>query len=246
MDRFLGLLTTIFLAITVFTVSGQISTPCTVSMIASFTSCVNYITGSSANRGSPTANYCKGVESLMTTSMDCTCVIVTGNVPFSLPSPINQPLAITLPKACNSKSVPFQCKSTSVPLPPAGPALFVPPPPPKVLPPAADSPDLPPSPSGSVAATPTPSEKSQDDLHEPDPRESKPVAPDALAPTPTAPQGPPVGSGIRPVLTPAASTSNQLHCSPPIVLLLDNTMGGEQNFNNIFFVHRSEDVLDSM
>ncbi|KAJ0612714.1 putative villin/Gelsolin [Helianthus annuus] len=115
-------------------------------------------------------------------------------------------------------------QATSVPLPPAGPALFVPPPPPKVLPPAADSPDLPPSPSGSVAATPTPSEKSQDDLHEPDPRESKPVAPDALAPTPTAPQGPPVGSGIRPVLTPAASTSNQLHCSPPIVLLLDNTM----------------------
>ncbi|KAJ0878172.1 putative bifunctional inhibitor/plant lipid transfer protein/seed storage helical [Helianthus annuus] len=223
MDRFSGLLTTIFLAITVFTVSGQISTPCTVSMIASFTPCVNYITGSSANGGSPTASCCKAVESLMTTSMDCTCLIVTGNVPFSLPSQINQALAITLPKACNSKSVPFQCKSTGVPLPPAGPALFVPPPPPpKVLPPAADSPDLPPSPSGSVTATPTPSpsEKSQDDLHESDPPESKPVVPDASTPTPTAPHGPPVGSGIRPVLTPAASTSNQLHCSPPIVLLM--------------------------
>ncbi|KAJ0699187.1 putative bifunctional inhibitor/plant lipid transfer protein/seed storage helical [Helianthus annuus] len=110
MDRFSGLLTTIFLAITVFTVSGQISTPCTVSMIASFTPCVNYITGSSANGGSPTASCCKAVESLMTTSMDCTCLIVTGNVPFSLPSQINQALAITLPKACNSKSVPFQCK----------------------------------------------------------------------------------------------------------------------------------------
>ncbi|KAM0027836.1 putative bifunctional inhibitor/plant lipid transfer protein/seed storage helical [Helianthus debilis subsp. tardiflorus] len=222
MDRFSGLLTTIFLAIMVFTVSGQITTPCTVSMIASFTPCVNYITGSSANGGSPTASCCKAVESLMTTSMDCTCLIVTGNVPFSLPSQINQALAITLPKACNSKSVPFQCKSTGVPLPPAGPALFVPPPPPKVLPPAADSPDLPPSPSGSVTATPTPSpsEKSQDDLHEPDPRESKPVVPDASAPTPTAPHDQPVGSGIRPVLTPAASTSNQLHCSPPIVLLM--------------------------
>ncbi|XP_035831730.1 actin cytoskeleton-regulatory complex protein PAN1 isoform X8 [Helianthus annuus] len=126
---------------------------------------------------------------------------------------------------CNPSTYKFtRPKSTGVPLPPAGPALFVPPPPPKVLPPAADSPDLPPSPSGSMAATPTPSEKSQDDLHEPDPRESKPVAPDASAPTPTAPQGPPVGSGIRPVLTPATSTSNQLHCSPPIVLLLDNTM----------------------
>ncbi|KAJ0693528.1 putative bifunctional inhibitor/plant lipid transfer protein/seed storage helical [Helianthus annuus] len=151
MDRFSGLLTTIFLAITVFTVSGQISTPCTVSMIASFTPCVNYITGSSANGGSPTASYCKGVESLMTTSMDCTCVIVTGNVPFSLPSPINQLLAITLPKASNSKSVPFQCKcngfqeflsfvllffikfslfllgwfaATGVPLPPAGKVLL--------------------------------------------------------------------------------------------------------------------------
>ncbi|KAJ0695701.1 putative bifunctional inhibitor/plant lipid transfer protein/seed storage helical [Helianthus annuus] len=185
MDRFSGLLTTIFLAITVFTVSGQISTPCTVSMIASFTPCVNYITGSSANGGSPTASCCKAVESLMTTSMDCTCLIVTGNVPFSLPSQINQALAITLPKACNSKSVPFQCKC-------------------------------------SVTATPTPSpsEKSQDNLHESDPPESKPVVPDASTPTPTAPHGPPVGSGIRPVLTPAASTSNQLHCSPPIVLLM--------------------------
>ncbi|KAJ0742593.1 hypothetical protein HanPI659440_Chr10g0365921 [Helianthus annuus] len=76
--------------------------------------------------------------------------------------------------------------------------------------------------SGSVTATPTPSpsEKSQDDLHESDSPESKPVVPDASAPTPTAPHGPPAGSGIRPVLTPAASTSNQLHCSPPIVLLM--------------------------
>ncbi|KAJ0759600.1 putative protein-serine/threonine phosphatase [Helianthus annuus] len=78
-------------------------------MIASFTPCVNYITGSSANGGSPTASCCKAVESLMTTRMDCTCFIVTGNVPFSLPSPINQVLAITLP-VCNSKNVPFQCK----------------------------------------------------------------------------------------------------------------------------------------
>lgn len=109
MDRFLILFTTI-LAVTVITARCQISTPCTTSMIASFTPCVNYITGSSANGRSPTSNCCKAVESLMSTSMECTCLIVTGNVPFSLPSAINQALAITLPQACNSESVPIQCK----------------------------------------------------------------------------------------------------------------------------------------
>ncbi|KAI3760106.1 hypothetical protein L1987_50496 [Smallanthus sonchifolius] len=219
MGRFSGLLA-IILAIMVFTVTGQISTPCTVSMIASFTPCVNYITGSSANGGSPTASCCKTVESLMTTSMQCTCLIVTGNVPFSLPGSINQALAINLPKACNSKSVPMQCKSTGIPLPPTGPALFVPPPPPpRAHPPAADSPELPPSPSGSTTAmlAPTPSEMSPDGLPEPDPHVSNPVIPDASAPT--AHHGPQVGSGIRPVLTPA-SASNRLQSSPTVILLM--------------------------
>ncbi|CAH1424715.1 unnamed protein product [Lactuca virosa] len=210
----------ITLAISVITVNSQISTPCSVSMLATFSPCVNFITGSSANGGSPTAGCCAAVESLMTTSSECMCLIVTGNVPVTLPSAINQALAITLPRVCNSKSVPLQCKSTGVPLPPAGPALFVPPPPkipppppPRALPPAADSPDIPP---GSVTSSlaPTPSDTTSDDL---DAREL-PGAPPASAPA--ARKGPTVGSGIRPVLTPAASSSNPpLMVSQPVLLL---------------------------
>jgi hypothetical protein len=41
-------------------------------------------------------------------STSCACLILTGNVPLGLP--INRTLAVTLPKACNSMSVPLQCK----------------------------------------------------------------------------------------------------------------------------------------
>ncbi|XP_076923262.1 non-specific lipid transfer protein GPI-anchored 16-like isoform X1 [Bidens hawaiensis] len=216
MDRFSGLLTA-FLAITVFSVKGQIiNTPCTTSMIASFTPCVNYLTGSSANGGSPTADCCKAVESLMSTSMQCTCLIVTGNVPFSLPSTINQALAIRLPRVCNSQSVPVQCKTTGVPLPPAGPALFLPPPP-RALPPAADTPELPPSPNAELAVAPTASETSPDDEPESDSHKSSPVTPGASAPT--AQHGSKASSGIKPVFTPS-SGSNRLHCSPLVALLM--------------------------
>ncbi|GJR83372.1 probable pathogenesis-related protein [Tanacetum coccineum] len=116
-------------------------------MITGFTPCVNYITGSSPNGKSPSASCCDAMESLMTTSTDCACLIVTGNVPFSLPSPINQALAISLPQACNSKSMPLQCKATGVSLPPPGPMLFAPPPP-VAFAPIADSPEFPPGASG--------------------------------------------------------------------------------------------------
>nr|GEZ09182.1 retrovirus-related Pol polyprotein from transposon TNT 1-94 [Tanacetum cinerariifolium] len=112
-------------------------------MITGFTPCVNYITGSSPNGKSPSASCCDAMESLMTTSTDCACLIVTGNVPFSLPSPINQVLAISLPQACNSKSMPLQCKATGVSLPLPGPMLFAPPPP-VAFAPIADSPEFPP------------------------------------------------------------------------------------------------------
>ncbi|XP_071714008.1 non-specific lipid transfer protein GPI-anchored 16-like [Rutidosis leptorrhynchoides] len=215
MERFTILLAAI-LFVSIIAVTGQISTPCTLSMISSFTPCLNYVMGSSSNGGSPTKGCCDVVESLVNTSSECMCLIVTGNVPISLPSPINQALAITLPKACNSKSVPLQCKSTGVPLPPAGPALFVPPPPPKrppprAFPPTADSPYLPPSPSGSATSesipAPAPYEMTPDD---------EPETPTALAPI--AKQGSTSGSGIRPVLTPS-SASNTLQISPLFLLI---------------------------
>nr|XP_043638382.1 non-specific lipid transfer protein GPI-anchored 16-like [Erigeron canadensis] len=235
MEAFTGLLAAM-LAISAITANGQISTPCTASMIAGFTPCVNYVMGSSSNGGSPTASCCAAVESLMTTSSECACLIITGNVPVSLPSPISQALAITLPKACNSKNIPLQCKSTGVPLPPAGPALFVPPPPklppPRAFPPAADSPDLPPSPNGSETAepAPTPSEMTQDDLPGPDTHEEQEVP---RASAPIARQGSTIGSGIRPVLTPA-SASNPLLISPSLLLtmLVATTM---TNFHEVFF-----------
>ncbi|KAI3678909.1 hypothetical protein L6452_38213 [Arctium lappa] len=223
MERFTGFLATILSISVVITVNGQITSPCSVSMIASFAPCVNFITGSSSNGRSPTASCCGAVESLMITSMECTCLIVTGNVAFSLPSPINWALAITLPKACKSKSVPLQCKrnATGIPLPPAGPAIFVPPPPkippPRALPPPADSPELPPSPSGSKRATlaPTPSETAPAVLQDPE-TDREPEAPDASAPVRQAPT---VGSGIRPVLNPL-SASNPLSIPPPLLLLM--------------------------
>lgn len=90
----------------VISVQAQISTPCTASQVTSFTPCINFITGSSAGgSATPTAGCCDSVKSLMSGSMDCACLIVTGNVPISLP--INRALAISLPRACN---LPLQCQ----------------------------------------------------------------------------------------------------------------------------------------
>lgn len=113
MESYIVILATL-LTVTVITVKCQITTPCTLSMITGFTPCVNYIMGSSANGKSPSASCCDAMESLMTTSTDCACLIVTGNVPFSLPSPVNQALAISLQQACNSKSMPLQCKGNNL------------------------------------------------------------------------------------------------------------------------------------
>ncbi|MBA0771495.1 hypothetical protein Gotri_007002 [Gossypium trilobum] len=90
-------------------VNGQISTACTASMISSFTPCLNFITGSSGNgSSSPTQGCCGSLKSLMSTSMDCACLIITASVPFQLP--INRTLALGLPRACNMGGVPVQCK----------------------------------------------------------------------------------------------------------------------------------------
>ncbi|CAI9259772.1 unnamed protein product [Lactuca saligna] len=197
------------LAITVITVKCQITTPCTLSMITGFTPCVNYLTGSSANGRSPSASCCDAMESLMTKSMDCTCLIVTGNVPFSLPNPINQGLAISLPQACNSESMALQCKASGVSLPPPGPMLFAPPPP-KAIAPITDSPEYPPSPSvlGMIAMTPTETtmEASINTL-------------EASAPTPVTRLGPRVTPKTRPLVT-TALASNRLSISSTIVLLV--------------------------
>ncbi|KAK7366578.1 hypothetical protein VNO80_08571 [Phaseolus coccineus] len=104
---------------------AQVTTPCNASMINSvFNPCMNFLTNSSTNGTSPTAECCNSIKSLTSTGMDCLCLIVTGNVPFTIP--INRTLAISLPRACNLPSLPLQCKTSASPLPAPGPAGFGP------------------------------------------------------------------------------------------------------------------------
>lgn len=90
-------------------VNGQINTACTSSIISTFTPCFNYLTGSSGNGSSPTEDCCNSLKSSMSDSIDCVCLIVTGNVPVSIP--FIRTLALSLPQACNT-GVPVQCSGT--------------------------------------------------------------------------------------------------------------------------------------
>ncbi|XP_071905273.1 non-specific lipid transfer protein GPI-anchored 16-like isoform X2 [Coffea arabica] len=199
-----------------FKVNGQISTPCTSSIITSFTPCFNYLTGSSANGGSPTAQCCDSLKSLMTDSVECGCLIITGNVPVSVPF-ISRPLAISLPRACKT-GVPLRCKAAGVPLPAPGPALFRPPPAPvassplspkgpalfrPTRAPVSSSPLSPKASIGTVVAAPSPVETTPDNI-------AAPASPPVVA------LGPVANPGIRPVLKPLASSSS--HVSPPYLL----------------------------
>lgn len=89
-------------------VYGQITTPCNPSVLSSFTPCMNFLTNSTSNGGSPTTDCCGALKNLTSNGLDCLCLIVTGSVPFQLP--INRTLAISLPRACNMAGVPVQCK----------------------------------------------------------------------------------------------------------------------------------------
>ncbi|URE03861.1 AAI [Musa troglodytarum] len=122
-------------------VSGQITTACTAALISSFTPCLNYITGSTNGGGSPTEDCCKALGGVVSSSKDCACLILTGNVPFSLP--INRTLSISLPRMCDSTSVPLECTGTSTALPAPGS-------------PVANGPSLPPLPPFLPAPPPPP------------------------------------------------------------------------------------------
>ncbi|XVF80817.1 hypothetical protein PTKIN_Ptkin15bG0105700 [Pterospermum kingtungense] len=190
--------------ISVISVNGQISTACTASMISSFTPCLNFITGStgSANVSSPNQGCCGSLKSLMTSSVDCACLLITANVPFQLP--INRTLALTLPRACNIGGVPVQCKAAGTPLPAPGPVPFLLPPPPS----SAVSPS---SLGAASAEGPAPqSDKPLDLIPASPPEQEEEEEPNA----PTATLNP----GIRPVLQPSASIPSYI--SPPSILVL--------------------------
>ncbi|XP_057771658.1 non-specific lipid transfer protein GPI-anchored 20 [Salvia miltiorrhiza] len=122
--------------------SAQITTPCTPSMITTFTPCMNFVTNSSLSGTSPPAECCNSLKSLMSSGKDCLCLIVTGSVPFNVP--LNRTLAISLPRACNMPGVPLQCKADGAPVPAPAPAASAP----------SLSPNAAPSPSVSGLAPP--------------------------------------------------------------------------------------------
>ncbi|KAG7970519.1 hypothetical protein I3843_07G088000 [Carya illinoinensis] len=184
-------------------VNGQISTPCTTSMITSFTPCFSFITGSTSNGTSPTSDCCGSLRSLMGTGMDCACLLLTANIPVQLP--INQTLALSLPRACNMGGVPLQCKATGSPLPAPGPVSFGPTPAP------IDASPFSPRASKAVAEAPAP----QSETTMPSTPASPPPVVDAEAPTTTT-----TTSGIRPVLVPSASAPPSYASSGSLLLLL--------------------------
>ncbi|XP_050266167.1 non-specific lipid transfer protein GPI-anchored 16-like isoform X3 [Quercus robur] len=184
------------LVISAILVKGQIRTPCTTSMINSFTPCFNFITGSSNNGSSPTSECCSSLQSLTSTSVDCACLVLTANVPVL---PINRTLALSLPQACNM-AVPVQCKASSAPLPAPGTVSLGPSPSP-----IAASP-LSPRASKAVALAPAPQSDTTLQL--------TPASP------PVETKAPTTNPGIRPVLTPPASASSYVSPAPLLALLV--------------------------
>ncbi|PIN19472.1 hypothetical protein CDL12_07843 [Handroanthus impetiginosus] len=175
------------------TINAQVSTPCTGSMISTFTPCLNYVARSSATGSSPTEDCCNSLKSVMSQSMDCACLIVTGNVPLSIPF-VNRNLAISLPRICKS-SVPVQCKASGDPVPAPGPALFGPS--------AAPAPDSPEASDAGVAAAPPPVESV----------DVEPSSPPELS---NVPDGTP---GMRPVVNPNSTSNPSTMLWPHLVLI---------------------------
>ncbi|KAI5649191.1 hypothetical protein M9H77_35196 [Catharanthus roseus] len=186
---------------------GQFTMPCTTSMLTSFTPCMNFITNSSLNGTSPSAECCNVLKSFTSNGTDCLCLIVTGSVPFRIP--INRTLAINLPQACNMPGVPLQCKATGAPVPAPGPI--------------ANGPSMSPASSPSPSTVPlpiSPSEAPQGD-----------ETPTLTPPSPTGNSGSPPSSnsGNRQAVNPSAASTQSF--SPFILLVFI----GAISFNFFFY-----------
>ncbi|CAD6342932.1 unnamed protein product [Miscanthus lutarioriparius] len=87
---------------------------CTLSLLTSFTPCFSFLTSNSSNGSPPTRECCRSLAALVNASTGCACLVLTGAVPLpALGVPVNRTLAVSLPKACDSMSVPLQCRDTS-------------------------------------------------------------------------------------------------------------------------------------
>ncbi|PIN22562.1 hypothetical protein CDL12_04715 [Handroanthus impetiginosus] len=163
-------------------------------MLRSFSPCVGYLI-SGSNVSSPSSDCCNSIRNLMSNGQDCLCLIVTGGVPFEVP--LNQTLAISLPRACRMSGVPIECKATASPVPAPDPKNRAPNLSPRLSPPTPGAPLMPqPSPP----------------FLPPNGEMRPPPAPEGdIVPILTPP-------GIRPTLT--SSTSNPPHCALPYLLVV--------------------------
>ncbi|KAM1742658.1 hypothetical protein ACFX15_012165 [Malus domestica] len=176
--------------------SAQVGSPCTANTIASFSSCMSFLTNSSANGTLPTAACCNSLKSITSTSRDCWCLLSNGSLPFQLP--INRTLAISLPRACNLPVVPLQCPAAGAPIRAPGPRSLSP-----TLSPGAS----PSAPTASSVPAPTSSAESPESDN----------TPDLTPPSTTGGSGAPNATpGSRPVVTPSAATPSY---SPSLLLL---------------------------
>ncbi|KAI4345658.1 hypothetical protein L6164_012758 [Bauhinia variegata] len=188
----------------------QISTPCNASMINSFSPCMNFLTNSSANGTSPTADCCNSLKALTSSGMDCLCLIVTASVPFRIP--INRTLAVSLPRACNMPGVPVQCKASGSPLPAPGPGSLGP----------SSSPAS--SPSATSGFSPSPSPEASSVLPSPITPTLAPqsdTTPLLTPPSPSVASDTPssaTGGGGRSQLTPSSAVSSYSF-SPYLMLI---------------------------
>ncbi|KAL8162724.1 hypothetical protein V2J09_014213 [Rumex salicifolius] len=178
--------------------------PCTASMLTSFTPCMNFLSNSTTNMTTPTPGCCSSLKSLASNGTGCLCQILSGGVPFRMP--INRTSAISLPKSCNMAGVPLQCNSpTGAPAPAPAPGSS----PAALSPTAASSP----SPSASVIPTvssPSPSESPASD-----------VTPTATSPTDST-ETTPTSSSVTPGKASNTATSDaqsSLHFSPSLLLV---------------------------
>ncbi|GJZ50541.1 non-specific lipid-transfer protein-like protein [Tanacetum coccineum] len=194
-------------------VYSQINIPCSPSMITSFTPCLSFLSNSTTNgTATPTTDCCNSLKSLTSGGTDCLCpLFVTreGEVCGStFQIPINQSLAISLPRACKMPSVPLQCKAPA-PIFPTGPAALVPAQAPgssSTIPEAL-------SPTSAPESDKTPSLTPESD-----------TTPNLTPPTTGVDSGvPTTNAGSRPTVTPSAAASTDTNS--PFILAASGATG---------------------
>ncbi|KAI7728246.1 hypothetical protein M8C21_019029 [Ambrosia artemisiifolia] len=216
--RCLVLALVVALCLKVAPVYSQITTPCSPTMITSFTPCLNFLTNSTTNGSTtPTSDCCNSLKTLTSRGTDCLCLIVTGSVPFQIP--INRTLAISLPRACQMPGVPLQCKAPAgAPIPAPGPAALGP----------AQSPGSPSTVPEASSPNTTPESNITPALSPPAPESDTtptltPPSTDGTSGVPTTPSTggtpgvPTTDAGSRPSLTPSSVGSS--YANSPFVLV---------------------------